>query len=117
MSGGGQVGRYGKARTRVGMMDPDAQKAENAAAPRIPDLLRRIRHLFTPHRRALTVTISLVLVGAAISVAPPLLTQQAFDRGLFPRVAPPMCRCSSNWWRSWFCCGSHPQLSACGRPG
>jgi len=26
----------------------------------------------------------LVLVGAALSVAPPLLTQQAFDKGLFP---------------------------------
>jgi ATP-binding cassette subfamily B protein len=32
----------------------------------------------------LGITIALVLVGAGLSVAPPLLTQQAFDRGLFP---------------------------------
>ena len=32
----------------------------------------------------LGITITLVLIGAGLSVAPPLLTQQAFDRGLFP---------------------------------
>jgi ATP-binding cassette subfamily B protein len=50
----------------------------------VPDLLPRIATLFAPHRTALTVTIALVLVSAGISVIPPLLTQQAFDRGLFP---------------------------------
>lgn len=87
--GGGQVGRYGKARTRVSGQDREAQRRENAAAPKIPHLLRRIRHLFAPHKRALTVTVSLVLVGAAISVLPPLLTKEAFDRGLFPPEGPP----------------------------
>jgi ATP-binding cassette subfamily B protein len=87
--GGGQVGRYGKARTRVSGQDHEAQRRENAAAPRIPHLLKRIRHLFAPHKRALIVTVSLVLVGAAISVLPPLLTKEAFDRGLFPPEGSP----------------------------
>jgi len=89
MSGVGQVGRHGKARTRVSGQDHEAQRRENAAAPKIPHLLRRIRHLFAPHKRALTVTVSLVLVGAAISVLPPLLTKEAFDRGLFPPEGSP----------------------------
>jgi ATP-binding cassette subfamily B protein len=69
---------------RVGGRDAEAQREINAQAPRIPDLIQRIGDLFRPHRRALIVTIVLVLVGAALSVLPPLLTQQAFDRGLFP---------------------------------
>ncbi|MEX1079634.1 MAG: ABC transporter ATP-binding protein [Homoserinimonas sp.] len=90
MSGGGrQVGRYGKAHTRVSGQDVEAQRRENAEAPRIPHLVPRIRHLFEPHKRALIVTVSLVLVGAAISVVPPLLTREAFDRGLFPPDGPP----------------------------
>ncbi len=82
--GGGSVGQYGKMRTRIGGGDAAAQKAENAQAPKIPDLLARIGSLFRPYRTQLGITIVLVLVGAALSVAPPLLTQQAFDRGLFP---------------------------------
>jgi len=66
------------------MSDAEAQRAANADAPKIPDLLPRIGKLFTPYRRPLAITIALVLIGAALSVAPPLLTQQAFDRGLFP---------------------------------
>jgi ATP-binding cassette, subfamily B, bacterial len=90
MSGaGGQVGRYGKARTRVSGQDIEAQRRENAEAPKIPHLVRRIRHLFGPHKTALTITIVLVLVGAAISVLPPLLTKEAFDRGLFPPEGSP----------------------------
>jgi ATP-binding cassette subfamily B protein len=69
---------------RVGGRDAAAQRELNAQAPRIPDLIQRIGDLFRPHRRALIVTIVLVLAGAALSVLPPLLTQQAFDRGLFP---------------------------------
>ena len=73
---------------RVSSGDARAQKAANAEAPRIPDLLRRIRGLFSPHRRALAVTVVLVLIGAAVSVIPPLLTQRAFDLGLFPKGGP-----------------------------
>ncbi len=82
--GGGSVGQYGKMRTRISGSDYDAQKAANAEAPKIPDLLPRIASLFRPYRGPLAITIVLVLVGAGLSVAPPLLTQQAFDRGLFP---------------------------------
>lgn len=82
--GGGRPGGPG----RVSAADARAQKAANADAPKIPDLFRRIRSLFQPHRRALIVTVVLVLVSAAISVLPPLLTQQAFDRGLFPAGGP-----------------------------
>ena len=85
--GGGsqrQVGQYGKGRTRISGGDAAAQRAENAEAPRIPNLLGRSASLFAPHHSALVVTIVLVLIGAALSVIPPLLTQRAFDEGLFP---------------------------------
>lgn len=85
--GGAQVGRYGKARTRIASSDESAQRAANAEAPKIPHLLRRIAELFAPHRTALITTVVLVLVGAALSVIPPLLTQRAFDDGLFPTGA------------------------------
>jgi len=79
MHGGGPGGRG-----RVSGRDAEAQKAANASAPRIPDLLPRIGNLFRPHRAALTVTIVLVLVSAGLGVLPPLLTKQLFDEGLFP---------------------------------
>lgn len=85
--GGAQVGRYGKARTRIAASDESAQRAANAEAPKIPHLLRRIAELFAPHKAALVTTVVLVLVGAALSVIPPLLTQRAFDDGLFPTGA------------------------------
>ncbi|NEN07924.1 ABC transporter ATP-binding protein [Diaminobutyricibacter tongyongensis] len=74
------VGRGG----RVSGGDVAAQKALNATAPRIPHLMRRISGLFAPHKAALVMTVVLVLIGAALSVIPPLLTQRAFDDGLFP---------------------------------
>ncbi|MCP1502536.1 ATP-binding cassette subfamily B protein [Curtobacterium herbarum] len=80
--GGGPGGGHG--RSRISSGDPDAQRAANAEAPQIPHLLRRIAGLFVPHRRSIGLTVVLVLIGAAVSVVPPLLTQQAFDRGLFP---------------------------------
>lgn len=86
MSGRGATPPGGR---RVGARDADAQRALNAEAPRIPDLIRRIGGLFEPHRGALVLTIALVLVGAGLGVVPPLLTQQAFDRGLFPASGAP----------------------------
>lgn len=68
----------------ISRSDPDSQRQINAAAPRVDDLLRRIAELFRDHRPKLTLTVILVLVGAALTVVPPLLTQLAFDRGLFP---------------------------------
>jgi ATP-binding cassette subfamily B protein len=73
----------------VGARDASVQRELNAQAPRIPDLIARIGDLFRPHRRALTITIVLVLASAALGVLPPLLTQQAFDRGLFPPTGTP----------------------------
>ncbi|WP_157426145.1 ABC transporter ATP-binding protein [Agromyces salentinus] len=81
---GGQTGKFGKPRTRISAADESAQRAENAEAPVIPNLLGRIAQLFAPHRAALTLTVVLVLVAAGLSVIPPLLTQRAFDDGLFP---------------------------------
>jgi ATP-binding cassette subfamily B protein len=78
--GGGGRGRGG----RIGGGDTEAQRAANAEAPRIPNLFKRITELFAGHRTALTITIVLVLISAALSVVPPLLTQRAFDEGLFP---------------------------------
>lgn len=65
-----------------------AQRAANAASPKIKGLIRRIAELFRPHRVALITTGTLVMLGAGLSVLPPLLTQQAFDRGLFPPGGP-----------------------------
>ena len=87
--GHGQVGQYGKPRTRISNGDTDAQRESNSSAPNIPDLLNRIGSLFAPHRNALIVTAVLVVVGAGLSVLPPLLTKQAFDIGLFPKLGTP----------------------------
>ena len=87
MSMGG--GRGGMMRGGVGSRDAEVQRAENAAAPRIPHLYRRIGGLFAPYRVDLSVTIALVLVSAALGVLPPLLTQRAFDDGLFPPAGRP----------------------------
>ncbi|MBM7024319.1 ABC transporter ATP-binding protein [Clavibacter zhangzhiyongii] len=87
-AGGGMRGGGGR-RGRVSAADAEAQRRANAEAPRVENLLGRIAELFQPHRRALILTIVLVLVGAGLTVVPPLLTQQAFDRGLFPPTGGP----------------------------
>ncbi len=89
MSSAPQTGRYGKPRSRISRGDAAAQRQENAEAPRIPHLLRRIGDLFVDHKFALGLTIALVVVGAALTVLPPLLTKQAFDFGLFPASGRP----------------------------
>ncbi len=76
-------------RGRLSGSDEEAQRAANAQAPVIEHLFRRVYGLFAPHRRALIVTAILVLIGAALSVVPPLLTQRAFDDGLFPASGRP----------------------------
>ncbi|MFD4423186.1 ABC transporter ATP-binding protein [Agromyces sp. NPDC058484] len=80
---GAPAARDGR-RGRISSADVTAQRAENAEAPKIPHLLQRTSALFAPHRAALVTTVVLVLIGAALSVIPPLLTQRAFDDGLFP---------------------------------
>ncbi|HEY2645259.1 MAG TPA: ABC transporter ATP-binding protein [Galbitalea sp.] len=76
--------RGGGGRGRLGSGDAASQRERNAQAPKIDHLLGRIAELFRPHRAALTLTVVLVLISAALSVAPPLLTRQLFDVGLFP---------------------------------
>jgi ATP-binding cassette subfamily B protein len=83
--GGGRGGAAG----RVGSRDAEVQRAENASAPRIPNLLGRIGELFRPFAGQLVTTIVLVLISAGLGVLPPLLTQRAFDEGLFPPSGTP----------------------------
>lgn len=78
----------GGGRGRISGGDADAQRAINAEAPKIPHLFRRIVSLFSSHRMAIVFTMVLVLIGAALSVVPPLLTERAFDEGLFPAGGP-----------------------------
>ncbi|WP_175182994.1 ABC transporter ATP-binding protein [Cryobacterium psychrophilum] len=82
-SGGSGPAPQGQ-RSRIMRGDVAGQRARNAEAPKVPNLLPRILSLFHAHRLALSVTVVLVLVAAALSVVPPLLTQRAFDEGLFP---------------------------------
>lgn len=67
-----------------GMRDERALRERNRDAPEIPHLWRRIGELFAPYRATLILAVVLVLITAALGVAPALLTQQAFDVGLFP---------------------------------
>ncbi|NYJ25282.1 ATP-binding cassette subfamily B protein [Leifsonia shinshuensis] len=89
MSGMRGMGGGGGMRSRVSGGDAAAQRALNAEAPRIPHLFRRIVSLFAAHKVAIVTTMVLVLIGAALSVVPPLLTQRAFDEGLFPKSGKP----------------------------
>ncbi|AMB59564.1 ABC transporter ATP-binding protein [Microterricola viridarii] len=83
--GGGGGGRGG----RVSAADEKAQRAINAEAPEIPHLLTRIAALFAPHKPQLVITVVLVLIGAGLSVIPPLITQRVFDHALFPASGGP----------------------------
>ncbi|MBS1907502.1 MAG: ABC transporter ATP-binding protein [Actinobacteria bacterium] len=65
-------------------VDEAAQRLQNAEAPRIPDLGRRVVALFRPYRNRILLTVLLVIVGAALGVIPPLLVQKVFDDALFP---------------------------------
>ncbi|WP_442915110.1 ABC transporter ATP-binding protein [Leifsonia sp. Root60] len=85
----GEGGGTASSAPRHGPVDIQAQKAANADAPRIPHLGQRIMELFRPHRAALTLTVVLVIVTAGLAVIPPLLTQRAFDDGLFPPSGSP----------------------------
>lgn len=82
---GGGGGRGG----RISAGDESVQREINASAPKIPNLLPRILRLFAPHKGKIIVTMALVLVGAALSVIPPLLVANAFDVGLFPAAGSP----------------------------
>jgi ATP-binding cassette subfamily B protein len=114
MSGMGMGG--GRRGGRVAGRDIAAQKAANAQAPKIPHLLRRIAVLFAPHKAALSVTVTLVLISSAMSVVPPLLIQRVFDNGLFPKAGHPDYRVTVTWSPSWWPSTSSAAASGCGRP-
>jgi len=86
MSMGGRGGGGGRG---VGSRDAEVQRALNADAPRIPNLWGRITELFRPFRTSLAIIVVLVLLAAGLGVLPPLLTQRAFDEGLFPPSGTP----------------------------
>ena len=69
--------------------DSQAQRAANAQAPQIPNLFPRIAKLFRPYRGWLILVAVLVLIAAALTVIPPLLIQQVFNQGLFPKTGGP----------------------------
>lgn len=79
--GGGPMGRFN--------VDPEKIKARIAEAPKIDNLLRRIAELFTPHKWPLIATTALILLGAGLTIIPPLLIQEAFNFGLFPASGKP----------------------------
>jgi ATP-binding cassette subfamily B protein len=66
------------------LVDPTAQRAANAAAPKIPQLRQRILALFRPYRGRLVVTGILVIVSAGLGVVPALVIERIFDDALFP---------------------------------
>ncbi|MCA9859595.1 MAG: ABC transporter ATP-binding protein [Thermomicrobiales bacterium] len=73
-------------------VDNARQRELNAQAPRIPHLRRRIAGLFIPYKRELVITIVLVLITAALTVALPLITRAIFDKALFPPIGHPDMR-------------------------
>jgi ATP-binding cassette subfamily B protein len=75
------LGRYGQTE------ESKRQAIDNA--PSIDGLFPRILSLFDPHKKPLGLTIGLVVIGAALSVIPPLLIQDAFNDGLFPESGVP----------------------------
>ncbi|WP_369678155.1 ABC transporter ATP-binding protein [Gulosibacter sp. 10] len=66
------------------LVDEHAVRARNTEAPEIDRIWRRTGALFAPYRWTLVLALVLVLITGALGVLPALLTQQAFDRGLFP---------------------------------
>jgi len=77
----GPLGRYSQTE--------ESKRAAIDSAPAIDGLVPRIMGLFDPHRKPLTLTIGLVVTGAALSVIPPLLIQEAFNEGIFPESGIP----------------------------
>ena len=74
----------GRGGGRMAGRDESVQRAANATAPRVPNLLGRIAELFRPHRFQVSIIVVLVLAVATMQVFPPLLIQRIFDEALFP---------------------------------
>ena len=89
MGGGGRGGGGNRNGGRVSSADFKAQRELNKQAPTVANLGPRIFDLFRPYRAPLVAIIGLVIVSAALGIAPPLLTQRIFDDGLFPKTGGP----------------------------
>ncbi len=70
-------------------VDEDAVREQNAAAPRISNLGRRVFALFAPYRWQIVITCAIVVLAAALGVIPPLLVERIFDDALFPKSGGP----------------------------
>lgn len=75
--------------SRVSGGDFEKQRELNKQAPKVENLGGRISELFRPYRPQLITIIVLVLISAALGIAPPLITQRVFDDGLFPASGSP----------------------------
>ncbi|KAB1642674.1 ABC transporter ATP-binding protein [Gulosibacter chungangensis] len=84
MGPGGAGGRGGGGGRGASLRDESVLREQNAHAPEVDHLWRKIGGLFTPYRGELILALILVLATGALGVLPALLTKQAFDRGLFP---------------------------------
>ena len=103
----------GRAGARISARDAEAQRALNALAPKIPDLLPRIARLFAPHNGALATGL-LVLVGAGLSVSRRCSPSRPSTAGSSRRGAlAPTCRCCSSWSRIMVVLWSRRRPSAC----
>ena len=89
MGGGGRGGGGNRNGGRVSSADFKAQRELNKQAPTVANLGPRIFALCRPYRAPLVAIIGLVIVSAALGIAPPLLTQRIFDDGLFPKTGGP----------------------------
>ncbi|MGN8024784.1 ABC transporter ATP-binding protein [Microbacterium sp. 22242] len=78
------MARGGGPRGGMRPVDEESLRRQNAEAPKIPDLGRRVVALFRPYRGRILVTGVLVILSAALGVIPPLLVKLVFDDALFP---------------------------------
>lgn len=63
---------------------PTGPAPSETGSPTDGDLLRRIGGLLAPHRGRLVLVAVTIVVGAALGITIPFLTQAVFDRALFP---------------------------------
>lgn len=71
----------------TGGRDEESLRAENEAAPEIPDLWKRVTQMFRPYLGSIIITAVLVVASAVATIIPPLITQRIFDEALFPGAA------------------------------
>lgn len=84
------VHRLGQGPTpRVSLADPEKQREINARAPEVEGLSGMIGALFRPYARLIWLTAGAVVIAGTLSIFPPVLVREVFDRGLFPPSGAP----------------------------